>query len=127
MRDHPLIRRFQLGAAEAEAWSPAPDRLVRGAPSGFTRNDYSAADGQRHVGQWESGVGAWEVRYTEWEYCWILEGRGRVVAASGEVTELAPGDSLVLEPGFVGVWEVIEPMKKLYVIDLSTESSATHP
>jgi uncharacterized cupin superfamily protein len=32
------------------------------------------------------------------------------------VRRFGPGDSFVIEPGFAGVWRVIAPMKKRFVV-----------
>jgi uncharacterized protein len=109
---------FQIGDAPPEPFHPSGE-ILSGAPVGLTRNSYESANGRKLVGLWESSAGAWRVAYTEWEYCWILEGRVRIIGSDGAVTEAGPGDSLVLHPGFEGVWEVVEPCKKLYVIDLA--------
>jgi uncharacterized protein len=110
------VLRFSVGSALPEPWYPP--RTVSGSPEGITRNAYESADGRKYVGHWESTVGSWEVAYTEWEYCLMLEGRVRITGRDGVTVEAGPGDSLVIEPGFKGVWEVVEPAKKLYVIDL---------
>jgi uncharacterized cupin superfamily protein len=36
----------------------------------------------------------------------------------GAPVQFGPGDSFVIEPGFNGVWSVIEDMAKTYVIRL---------
>lgn len=40
----------------------------------------------------------------------------RIEDATGHCSEFGVGDSFVIPAGFVGVWHVIEPMSKLYVI-----------
>lgn len=113
-----FIQRFTAGTAPAEPSPPAAERIRRGNPQAQTRNDYSSADGGRHVGIWESTEGAWEVEYSEWEYCLILSGRVRLTDPAGDVVTVTAGESLVIEPGFRGLWEVLEPTRKLYVIVL---------
>jgi uncharacterized cupin superfamily protein len=63
-------------------------------------------------------VGAWRVSYDEWEYCHILSGRMSLTPDGGAPVQFGPGDSFVIEPGFRGVWTVIEDMAKTYVIRL---------
>jgi uncharacterized protein len=110
---------FNRESVPAEDSSPAPDRVVRGAPNGEARNGYASADGNRLAGEWSCSEGAWRVSYSEWEYCYILEGQVRLTGDDGTVIEANAGDNLVIEPGFEGVWENITPVKKLYVIDLA--------
>jgi uncharacterized cupin superfamily protein len=57
------------------------------------------------------------VRYDEWEFCHMLEGVCELVPDDGgDAKRFGAGDSFVIEPGFVGVWRVIAPMKKRFVI-----------
>jgi hypothetical protein len=54
--------------------------------------------------------------YTEWEFVHILSGHSILRAEDGTVTDLRPGDALIIRPGFRGVWEVVETTLKEYVI-----------
>ena len=113
-----IVRSIHIDTAEAEAFSPAPDRIVHGNPHGETRNAYESQDGRKYFGEWSCGKGAWRVSYSEWEYCRILEGHVRLTGDDGSVAEAGPDGNLVIEPGFEGVWENLTPVRKLYVIDL---------
>jgi uncharacterized cupin superfamily protein len=46
----------------------------------------------------------------------MLEGICELVADGGAPQRFNVGDSFVIEPGFAGVWRVIAPMKKRFVI-----------
>ncbi len=72
--------------------------------------------GEFFCGIWTSTAGKWRVRYTEHEFCVIIEGRVRIESLSGEKHELKAGDAFVVPAGFEGVWEVSEPCKKWYAI-----------
>ncbi len=96
----------------------AADRLVSGQPQTITDNRYSSADGLTHAGEWEATPGAWRVRYDEWEYCRILFGSGRLIGDDGVTRDIGPGDAFVIEPGFSGIWEVQDRMRKAYVVRL---------
>lgn len=100
----------------AQTGAPAPDRLIRGNPR-FTSWDLIERDGL-YAGIWESTPGAWRVVYDEWEYCHILSGHSVLTHDDGTRHALRAGDSIVIEPGFRGVWEVIETTRKDYVIRL---------
>lgn len=100
--------------ATPETAAPDPARVVAGDPR-FTV--WPVEDrGALQAGLWESTPGAWHVVYDEWEYCRILSGHSRLTAEDGTVTDLRPGDAVILRPGFRGVWEVIETTRKDYVI-----------
>lgn len=106
-----------LGKGAAEEAPIAADRLLEGAPVARTTIDYER-DENTYVGEWSCGVGAWRVSYDEWEFCYMLEGACELVSDGGDTQRFAAGDSFVIEPGFKGVWRVLAPMRKKFVIRL---------
>ena len=94
----------------------ASERLVSGTPLQVVANAYSDAGNAFHCGVWEGDVGAWRVSYSEHEFCHLLSGRLRLRGDDGSETELVAGDSFVVPAGFEGVWEVLEPARKLYAV-----------
>ena len=94
----------------------AAERLLRGQPTQAVGNAYSSADQAFHCGIWEGDVGAWRVRYTEHELCHMLAGKVRMIDNDGRETVVAAGDSFVIPAGFEGIWEVLEPARKLYAV-----------
>ena len=105
-------------AAEWEESAPPADRIVEGAPSFRTAIHYEAPDGRLFTGVWEATEGAWKVAYDEWEWCRLRSGRCVVTPDGGEPITLGPGDPMVLEPGFSGVWTVLEACSKDFVVML---------
>jgi uncharacterized cupin superfamily protein len=93
-----------------------PSKLEAGAPVQRIANHYSDAGAKFHCGVWSSTAGRWRVRYTEHEFCHLLEGRVRLVDAAGHAREFAPGDTWVIPSGWHGTWETLEPARKYYVI-----------
>ena len=91
-------------------------RVVTGTPAQSVANAYSDPTGAFHCGLWEGGTGAWRVSYSEHEFCHLLAGRVRLTGDDGSETELSAGDSFVVPAGFEGVWEVLEPARKLYAV-----------
>ena len=92
----------------------AAGRLVHGQPHQALANAYSSPDQRFHCGVWEGGG---RVEYTEHEFCHLLSGRVRLRDdAGGDVVVLEAGQSFVVPAGFSGVWEVLEPARKLYAI-----------
>lgn len=106
----------------AETSRPAAERVLEGSPEQQLCNVYADSTQQFFAGRWSSGRGKWRVQYTEHEFCHMLEGRVRIVAASGRVSEFGPGQSFVVPAGFSGTWEVIEPATKLYAIFEAAQS-----
>ena len=99
-----------------ETGRPAADRLISGDPV-FTTWSLEER-GDLFAGLWQSTPGSWRVAYDEWEYCRILSGLSILTEDGGAVHRLGPGDSIVLRPGFTGIWTVEETTLKEYVIRL---------
>lgn len=109
-----LLHRID-GNGEREEAPVAAERVQEGSPHTVSVLDY-ARDDRLFAGEWSASVGAWTVSYDEWEFCHMLEGVCELVDGAGAVQRFQAGDSFIIEPGFRGVWRVIEPMKKRFVI-----------
>ncbi|MGB6306890.1 MAG: cupin domain-containing protein [Steroidobacteraceae bacterium] len=107
-----VIDRLQTG----ESANPAPENILAGIPRARASNQYGEPTQQFFCGIWTSTTGKWRVRYTEHEFCVIIEGRVRIESVTGEKHELRAGDAFVVPAGFEGIWEVIEACKKWYAI-----------
>ncbi len=107
-----ILDRLRAG----ESANPAPENILAGIPRARAANQYADAGGQFFCGVWTSTAGKWRVRYSEHEFCVLLEGRVRIEAASGERHDFAAGDAFVVPAGFAGTWEVLAPCKKWYAI-----------
>lgn len=67
-------------------------------------------------GEWEVMPGSWNVSYDRWEFMHILSGAGALHSDSGEVIKLAPGVSVVTQPGFKGHWVITETLRKAFFV-----------
>jgi uncharacterized protein len=112
----PSIVRIPHAIANQTRTPVDADRLISGQPTQAVANAYSSADQRFHCGVWEGDIGAWRVRYTEHELCHILAGKVRMLGDDGHETVVAAGDSFVIPAGFEGIWEVLEPARKLYAV-----------
>lgn len=85
--------------------------LVRGAVE-FTDKDRTIISGI-----WESdpGISRWEF-LTRGEIVHILEGRMSVQRDGEDAVELTAGTAAFFPLGWTGVWSVIEPVRKFYVV-----------
>jgi uncharacterized cupin superfamily protein len=110
------IRRIDPTAPLSEPVAVAADRLRSGNPLQALLNAYSSADECFHCGQWSCEPGAWRVEYSEDELCHLLQGRIRLIDETGGAVEFGVGDSFVIPAGFRGIWETLEPTRKVYVI-----------
>lgn len=77
----------------------------------------SLAEGALETGVWEATAATWEeTDYAVDEVCVMLAGHLRLIDRDGEVHELHEGDAFHLPRGWAGTWEVVEDMRKFYVI-----------
>ncbi|MDF2140759.1 cupin domain-containing protein [Paenirhodobacter sp. CAU 1674] len=109
-----LLQALTPAATDPETSRPDPEKLISGDPVHTTWNVED--DRGLYCGIWQSTPGAWRCSYDEWEYCRILSGRAVITGDDGSRLEVGPGDSFILRPGFSGRWEVLETIRKDYVI-----------
>jgi uncharacterized cupin superfamily protein len=108
---------FSTHVVLPEETTVAPERMVTGSPCHTkTWNHYTDPTGQFFAGIWSSDVGAFRVSCTEEEFCFLLEGRVRLTDSRGASREFGQGSAFVIPAGFEGVWETLEPAKKIYTI-----------
>ncbi len=107
-----VLDRLQAG----ESANPSPEKILAGIPRTRVSNQYSDGTQQFFCGLWTSTSGKWRIRYTEHEFCVLIEGRVRIESSAGERVELRAGDAFVVPAGFDGTWEVVEPCKKWYAV-----------
>lgn len=110
------LRLFTGKMPSVEEYHLAPEKLLVGNPLQQVWLDYTDASGQFFAGTWRSEPGKWHIRYTEEEYCELLEGRSVVTDNAGQATTLQAGDRFVIPRGFVGTWEVVATTTKRFVI-----------
>jgi uncharacterized cupin superfamily protein len=105
----------QPGDAE---FVPVPaEKVLAGQPATRTWVSYEEAGGRLASGLWEATPGKWRIAYQEWEHVVVIFGRCVIAGDDGSVIEAGPGDAFVIEPGFTGSWEVLETMRKHWVIE----------
>lgn len=112
----PPLRLFNGTAPAVEEYHLAPEKLLAGNPLQQVWLDHTDSTGQFFAGTWRSEPGKWHIRYTEEEYCELLEGHSIVTDSTGHATALHPGDRFVISRGFVGTWEVVATTTKRFVI-----------
>lgn len=105
-----------LAHAEATVDYPRPERLVAGNPKRLTTSLYEHPN--MSCGIWQCDVGAWRIVFADnkQEFFQVIKGIVRLHDAHGEFVEIHAGQAGIIPPGFVGMFEVLEPVEKYYVI-----------
>lgn len=110
------IIRLSAESAAPESFLPSAEKILAGHPLQRVWSTYTDPTGRFTTGVWECEPGTWRIRYTEEEYCRILEGRSVLTAADGTSEAVSGGDEFVIPRGFEGTWQVLERTRKVYVI-----------
>ncbi len=114
------IVRFGANPPAVEAGKPA--NPISGDPTTRLQNYFTDASGQFFSGIWESTQGKWPVRYSESEFCAILEGKCVLTDASGKAETFGKGDSFVIRAASSAPgkrWSRQEALRNLRAEELS--------
>jgi|TARA_B110000495_G_scaffold131041_1_gene114243 uncharacterized cupin superfamily protein len=95
---------------ETESFGEAIGPLPKQTDSGFLDQDNTFA------GTWECEPGKLQLDLEVTEFCHILKGHWVLTSESGKVIEVKAGDSFVFPKGWKGTAEVIETLRKVYMI-----------
>lgn len=96
---------------------PRPDRLVKGNPQRQTYSLYEHP--HMDCGIWHCEVGAWHIQFADnkQEFFQVMEGIIRIHDAQTQsFIEVTAGNAGIIPPSFIGTFEVLEAVKKYYVI-----------
>jgi uncharacterized protein len=97
---------------------PRPDRLLTGNPHRHTWTHYETSDEVLSCGIWACERGAWRIRFadTKHEFFCVIEGVVRLHDEAGIVVQVNAGEAAVIPAGFVGVFEVVQAVRKYFVV-----------
>lgn len=106
-----------LTHSETDIDYPRTDRLVQGNPKRLTQSLYEHP--HMNCGIWQCEVGAWHIQFSDnkQEFFNIIEGIVRIHNANGQsYIEVKAGEAGIIPPAFQGTFEVIEAVKKYFVV-----------
>jgi uncharacterized cupin superfamily protein len=104
----------EVGSDPLAPWGRRPEASGEAATRGRKLLDH---DGLPAAGIWACTPGSWTVSdRQDTEVSVVLSGRGRITDADGEAREIEAGDLLILPLGWSGQWEILEPLRKIYVV-----------
>ena len=100
-----------------EKYSP-PDTLVKGNPHQVVELYLDLPQEGVKAGYWSGEVGAYRLEFgpQKVEHFLVMEGHLRVHNDDGSYADFKPGDTCVLPGGFSGIFEILSPAKKQFVI-----------
>lgn len=101
-----------------EADRPSPQRSIGTPPLRTTWERYAAPSESLSIGEWACEPGTWTIAFHahRHEFFHVLEGRLRIHDDRGAFREFGPGDACVIPAGFRGRFEVLETVRKRYVM-----------
>jgi uncharacterized cupin superfamily protein len=113
----PLPQRLSLDALSGPAKPVAAERVTGGHPGTRLAAALASEDRKFDVGIWEATEGSWRTSYVKKdELMFLLAGRLRLTATSGEAVEFGPGEAFVVPAGWAGEVKILEAVRKLYAI-----------
>ena len=97
---------------------PRADRLVSGHPQRTTWSHYESADKQLSCGIWACEVGSWRIQFApdKEEFFCVIEGEVCLWDEMGQGLVVAKGEAAVIPAGFTGRFEVIQAVRKYFVV-----------
>lgn len=104
------------GAPAADRERKPAEKTLAGPVDTATWNHWTGENDRLYCGIWESTPGKVKVDYAEWEFCHFIAGKAILTSESGESWTIEAGDAFIIQPGFKGTWETVEPVRKHYVI-----------
>ena len=111
-----MISGFDATAIEPDMIAlPAEKALSDGVRTGLAE---VLADAGLEVGIWRHDAGRSTDSFDD-EVFVVIEGRGTVTDSEGNVLELRPGVVGVLHSSDVTVWEITEPLRKVWLVRAS--------
>ena len=93
--------------------------VVEGTPHESATEIWVSPDGSLQLGIWECTPGSFSASREGFdEVCYILSGSARITELPGDGSSvvISAGDTFVTPEGWSGRWEVLETLRKVYVI-----------
>lgn len=118
--DHPRADRLEAGNPARHTWTLYHAPVATGVDAGRAKDGGTTAGTTPSItaGIWACEVGRWRIAFApdKHEVFFVLQGRVRLHDAHGGWTDVGPGESAVIPAGFQGAFEVLEPVRKHFVV-----------
>ena len=113
-----MLRFADITPATTEHF-PDEDKRIKGKPRRVTNEYFANALHGVRAGTWQAEAGSYRVELadTKHEFFHITSGRVQVSQPDGsDAKSYAAGDTGIIPPGFKGIFEIIEPASKFWVV-----------
>ncbi len=121
----PTPRVFPLSDAEAAAMdlpargplAPPVGQPLDGPMETFSHKFFGSENGVIHAGLWEVSAGRMRADFgDDGEMVHVVKGTLHAIPDNGEPFTIRTGDTATFPPGWTGIWELREPMRKLFCV-----------
>lgn len=118
MSEPALLLRHAAELAESELvdWGPVAEPLGEPVSRTSGRLLHRDAGGDNETGLWVCTPGRWRCAIERPEFCHFLAGRAVYAGDDGARLEVAGGDAAFFPAGWSGTCEVLETIRKTYMI-----------
>ncbi|WP_395021130.1 cupin domain-containing protein [Dongia sp.] len=111
---HHIKQPAQIPSANLEDWGPVKEPF--GEVIARLRGKAGTREGEPDCGIWECSPGRWRRQVKEAEFTHILAGRCTFTADDGQRIEIAAGDTLYFPAMSMGIWDIQETVRKVYIL-----------
>ena len=116
---NPALLSFAAIAPKTTQQFPDEDKRLKGKPLRTSNEYFNNAEHGVRSGTWSAEAGAYRVELpeTKHEFFHILTGKVEISQPDGSGTvAYGAGDTGIMPPGFKGIFEVVEPASKFWVV-----------
>lgn len=116
---NPAMLSFATIAPQTSEHFPDEDKRLKGKPRRVTNEYFANSVHGVRAGTWQAEAGSYRVELanTKHEFFHILSGKVAVSQPDGSDTIVyGAGDTGIIPPGFKGIFEIIEPASKFWVV-----------
>ncbi len=112
-----LLTVFSTEGIEPVRNSPFFAEILEGAPQTLSFRMTGGKETGTAAGAWEATPGIFRMDYQVWEFCHIISGICIIQPEGAAAVRLTAGDAFVCHKGLKGTWEIVETMRKHFVVN----------
>jgi uncharacterized cupin superfamily protein len=93
--------------------------VIEGQPVMSTWFEHQSVDRSLVEGTWHCTQGVLRAEYRFYEFVVMLEGEIEIIPDGGQPLTVRAGDAFAVEADFKGVWRVLAPVRKRFLLKLA--------